>query len=64
VLKSDSTAAAVAANGLQRLTKAGAPIIGVVLNQFDANAAASYGYYGSGAYGYYGYGYASKTYNE
>ena len=63
VIKSDSTASNVAANGLQRLMKVGAPIIGVVLNQFDASVAARYGYYGSGAYGYYGYGYASKTYN-
>jgi len=63
VIKSDATPANMAANGLQRLAKVGAPIIGVALNQFDTSVAARYGYYGSGAYGYYGYGYASKTYD-
>jgi len=60
VVKSDSTAATVAANGLQRLTKVGAPIIGVALNQFDASVAARYGH---GTGGYYGYGYASNSYS-
>ena len=65
VVKSDSTPANVAANGLQRLLRVGAPVIGAVLNQFDADAAAKYGYYGGGkyGYGYYGYGYASKSYS-
>ena len=62
VVKSDSTAADVARNGLQRLARVGAPIIGCVLNQFDAEAAAKYGGYGQGKYGYYGYGYSSKGY--
>jgi capsular exopolysaccharide synthesis family protein len=61
VIKSDSTPAKIAENGLQRLNKVGAPIIGMVLNQFDAAAAAKYG--GYGGYGYYGYGYASKSYD-
>lgn len=61
VVRSDATPANVAKNGLERLARVGAPIIGAVLNQFDANAAAKYGYYGSGS-GYYGYGYASKDY--
>ena len=64
VVKSDATAATIAKNGLERLGKVGAPIIGAVLNQFDADTAQKYGYYGYGSsrYGYYGYGYASKTY--
>lgn len=62
VVKSDSTAANVAQNGIQRLLRVGAPIIGVVLNQFDASAAQKYGYGGSDQYGYYGYGYSSKAY--
>jgi hypothetical protein len=33
----------------------------MVLNQFDASAAAKYG--GYGGHGYYGYGYASKSYD-
>jgi len=65
VVKSDSTPASIAANGLQRLAGVGAPIIGAVLNQFDADMAAKYsGYgYGGGRYGYYGYGYSSKSYS-
>jgi polysaccharide biosynthesis transport protein len=63
VVKSDSTPANVALNGIERLKRVNAPIVGAVLNQFDADAASKYGYYGSGRYGYYGYGYASKSYN-
>ncbi len=66
VVKSDSTPISVAQNGLERLMRVGAPIIGAVLNQFDADVAQKYGYYGSGRYGYYGYygyGYASKNYS-
>jgi hypothetical protein len=33
----------------------------MVLNHFDAAAAAKYG--GYGGHGYYGYGYASKSYD-
>jgi succinoglycan biosynthesis transport protein ExoP len=61
VIKSDATPAKIAENGLQRLNKVGAPIIGMVLNHFDAAAAAKYG--GYGGHGYYGYGYASKSYD-
>jgi succinoglycan biosynthesis transport protein ExoP len=63
VVKSDATPANIAANGLQRLIKVNAPIIGAVLNQFDAEAAAKYDGYAGGRYGYYGYGYASKSYS-
>jgi polysaccharide biosynthesis transport protein len=59
VVKSDSTPASVAKNGIERLLRVGAPIIGCVLNQFDVDAAQKYGYYGDG---YYGYGYSSKAY--
>ena len=59
VVKSDSTPANVAKNGIERLMRVDAPVIGAVLNQFDAEAASKYGYYG----GYYGYGYASKSYS-
>lgn len=62
LVKSDSTPINVVQNGLQRLTRVGAPIIGAVLNQFDADTAQKYGYSGGGKYGYYGYGYASKNY--
>ena len=62
VVKSDSTSVNIVNNGLQRLARVGAPIIGGVLNQFDAASAQKYGYYGSTRYGYYGYGYASKGY--
>jgi len=63
VVRSDSTPTQVAKNALDRLHKVNAPIIGVVLNQFDAAVAAKYGGYGSGSYGYYGYGYSSKSYS-
>ncbi|MDA1302179.1 MAG: CpsD/CapB family tyrosine-protein kinase, partial [Proteobacteria bacterium] len=68
VVKSDSTPANVAKNGIERLMRVNAPVIGAVLNQFDAEAASKYGYYGGGRYGYgnygyYGYGYASKSYS-
>jgi len=63
VVKADSTATNVVVNGLQRLMRVGAPIIGVVLNQFDSNVAARYGYASSDGANYYGYGYASKSYS-
>lgn len=62
VVKSDSTATNVARNGIERLLRVGAPLIGVVLNQFDPNAARKHGYDGYDKYGYYAYGYASKSY--
>lgn len=61
VVKSDSTTTHIAQEGLQRLTRVNAHILGVVLNQFDASHAARYGGYGKGHYEYYGYG-SSKTY--
>jgi len=64
VVKSDSTPANVAKNGLERLMRIGAPTIGCVLNQFDAEAAQKYGYsgYAYGKHGYYGHGYSSHSY--
>lgn len=61
VVKSDSTTTHIAEEGLQRLTRANAHILGIVLNQFDASHAAKYGGYGKGHYDYYGYG-SSKAY--
>ncbi len=63
VIRSDSTAVNVVSNGLKRLTRVRAPLIGIVLNQFDASTAAKYGYDGYDRYGYYAYGYASKSYD-
>ncbi len=59
VVKSDATPVNVAKNGVERLIRVGAPIIGAVLNQFDVQAEAKYGYGGYGRYGYYQYGYSS-----
>lgn len=61
VVKSDSTTTHIAEEGLQRLTRVNAHVLGVVLNQFDASHAAKYGGYGKGYYDYYGYG-SSKAY--
>lgn len=60
VVKSDATAVSIIRNGMQRLERVGAPLIGVVLNQFDPGTSSRFGYQGSG---YYGYGYASKSYS-
>lgn len=56
VVKSDSTVTQVAQDGLGRLARVNAYILGVVLNQFDPAAASRYGGYGKGYYDYYGYG--------
>lgn len=64
VVRSDTTPAKVAQNGIERLIRVDAPIIGAVLNQFDVSAAQKYGYYRYGRDGYYGYGYASRGYSE
>jgi polysaccharide biosynthesis transport protein len=63
VVKSDATPTNVVLNGVQKLVRVNAPIIGVVLNQFDASVVSKYGYYSSYRYGgdYYGYGYAKDT---
>ena len=62
VVKFDSTSANVARNGIERLLRVGAPLTGVVLNQFDVKAAQKFGYEGYDKYGYYAYGYASRPY--
>jgi len=56
VVKADSTTTQVALAGLQRLMRVNAHLVGVVLNQFDSDGAAKYGYYHKGYYDYYGYG--------
>jgi capsular exopolysaccharide synthesis family protein len=63
VVKSDATSASIAQDGLQRLLRVNANILGIVLNQFDAAHAAKYGGYGysKGHYDYYGYG-SNKAY--
>jgi capsular exopolysaccharide synthesis family protein len=61
VVKADDTTTQIARNGIERLQRINANIIGVVLNQFDPEAAARYGQNGKGYYDYYGYG-SSKPY--
>ncbi len=69
VVKADSTPYQVAQNGLKRLRRLGAPILGVVLNQLDLEKAEKYygeysgykSYKGYKKYGYKGYG---KTYGQ
>ena len=56
VVRSDFTSTQVAQDGLQRLQRVNANLIGVILNQFDAAAATRYGGYHQGYYDYYGYG--------
>ena len=57
VVKSDKTHVREVKNALERLDSVKAPLLGIVLNQFDAKAAM-----GTKGYGYYGYGYASNSY--
>ncbi|MBL0141375.1 MAG: polysaccharide biosynthesis tyrosine autokinase [Betaproteobacteria bacterium] len=69
VVKADSTPYQVAQNGLKRLRRVDAPILGVVLNQLDLERAERYygeysgyrSYKGYKKYGYKGYG---KTYGQ
>lgn len=69
VVKADSTPYQVAQNGLKRLRRVDAPILGVVLNQLDLERAEKYygeysgyrSYKGYKKYGYKGYG---KTYGH
>ena len=69
VVKADSTPYQVAQNGLKRLRRVGAPVLGVVLNQLDLEKAEKYygeysgyrSYKGYKKYGYKGYG---KTYGQ
>jgi capsular exopolysaccharide synthesis family protein len=70
VVKADSTPYQVAQNGLKRLRRAGAPILGVVINQLDLERAEKYygeysGYRSYRGYKKYGYlrGYG-KTYGQ
>ncbi len=66
VVKADSTPYQVAQNGLKKLRRANAPILGVVLNQLDLEKAERYygEYSGYKSYkGYKKYGY-SKTYGQ
>jgi capsular exopolysaccharide synthesis family protein len=68
VVRADSTPYQVAQNGLRRLRRVGAPIIGVVLNQLDLDKAEKYygeysGYYSYKGYKKYGYGH-SKVYGQ
>ncbi len=62
VVKSDETAAPLAAKGIKRLRDVGAPITGVVLNKVDLEKASSYGSYYAGYY--YNYGYTSEASGE
>ncbi len=69
MVKADSTPYQVAQNGLKRLARVGAPVLGVVLNQLDLEKAERYygeysgyrSYKGYKKYGYKGYG---KTYGQ
>jgi Mrp family chromosome partitioning ATPase len=66
VIKADSTPYQVAQNGLKKLRRINAPILGVVLNQLDLEKAEKYynEYSGYRAYkGYKKYGYG-KTYGS
>ena len=66
VVKADSTPYQVAQNGLKKLRRANAPVLGVVLNQLDLERAERYygEYSGYKSYkGYKKYGY-SKTYGQ
>lgn len=55
VVKADSTPYQVAQNGLKRLSRVGAPVLGVVLNQLDLERAEKYHGEYSGYRGYKGY---------
>jgi succinoglycan biosynthesis transport protein ExoP len=71
VVKADSTPYQVAQNGLKKLRRVNAPILGVVLNQLDIERAEKYygeysgyrSYRGYKKYGYTRYGYG-KTYGQ
>ena len=62
VVKSDSTTTQIAKDGIERLLRVNAHLLGVVLNQFDAENASRYGHYYKGYYDYYGYG-SKKPYS-
>jgi polysaccharide biosynthesis transport protein len=61
VVKADATPHQVAQQGLKRLRRVNAPLIGVVVNRVAPKAESSYGkysYYGDGYYQGYNYGYS------
>ena len=62
VVKADATPHQVAKGGIERLSKVGAPILGVVLNQLDLQKADRY--YGYGKYSAYGKSYKYYGYRE
>ena len=59
VVKADDTPCQAVKDGLKSLRQGDAPIIGAVLNQFDAKKAGKYGYHGD-YYSYTNYGYGQK----
>ena len=58
VVKSDATKVSQIRNGLALLERVNAPVLGIVLTQFDAHKAEKYGDY---EYGSYYQHYASKS---
>jgi len=55
VVEADKTHEDVVKNGIKRLLQYDAPIAGIVLNKFNVDNAAKYGYDYSGYYDHYGY---------
>jgi succinoglycan biosynthesis transport protein ExoP len=64
VIRADETNVDVVRGGLKRLEQVEAPLMGVVLNRFDAKSASRYSYRAKGYYDYYGYGYSSDGYSS
>ncbi len=54
VVRADSTTTPLITEGLGRLKRVNAHVLGVVLNHFDVESASRYGRYGGKYYGYYG----------
>ncbi len=55
VVEADKTHEDLVKNGLKRLLQYNAPIAGIILNKFDVDKSAKYGYEYSGYYDHYGY---------
>ena len=55
IVAADSTHEDVAKNGIKRLLQYDAPLAGIVLNKFDTEKSAKYGYDYSGYFDHYGY---------
>ena len=55
VVEADSTHENVVKNGVKRLLQHDAPIAGIILNKFDSEKSAKYGYEYGGYYDHYGY---------